>query len=196
MKQISIRQKFVAIAAVFSLTGANSASPSSAASTASPQSLQPSVLEKIAFSNMGKYQLAQVPENCRQVSPRSGVYVRQEPTVYSTALGIVAGGRYVTVEPGGTRNWVPISVPLKGYVFRDFLTSCQSAPPPPSNCRQVSSASGGLNVRQSPSINSAIVGEVVNGRYVTIQNPGANGWVPISVPLQGYVSADYLVYCS
>lgn len=146
---------------------------------------------------MGKYQLAQVvSENCRQVSASSGVYVRREPTVYSTALGIIGGGRYVTVAPGGTTDWVPISAPLKGYVFRNFLTSCQSAPPPPSNCRQVSSASGGLNVRQNPSINSAIVGKVVNRRYVTIQNSGANGWVPISVPLQGYVSADYLTYCS
>lgn len=196
MNQISIGQSSI-IAAVFSLTGATLASSSPVASTAPPQSLQPSTLKETDFPNMGKYQLAQVvSENCRQVSASSGVYVRREPTVYSTALGIIGGGRYVTVAPGGTSNWVPISAPLKGYVFRNFLTSCQSAPPPPSNCRQVSSARGGLSVRQNPSINSAIVGKVVNGRYVTIQNSGANGWVPISVPLQGYVSADYLVYCA
>jgi len=195
MKQISVRQKYVAIAAVFSLSGATFASPSPAAGTVPPQSLQLSALEKTAFPNMGKHQLAQVSASCRQVSARSGVYVRREPTVYSTALGIVATGRYVTVENSSTKNWVPISAPLKGYVFADYLTSCQSSPPPPSNCRQVA-ASGGLYVRQAPSINSAVVGKVVNGRYVTIQNPGANGWVPISVPLRGYVSADYLTYCS
>ncbi|WP_071884109.1 SH3 domain-containing protein [Allocoleopsis franciscana] len=52
----------------------------------------------------------------------------------------------------------------------------------------------GVYVRQSPSINSAVVGVVPNNRNVTIENKGANGWVPISDPLQGYVSAAYLEY--
>lgn len=96
MKQISVGQKFVAMAGVFSLLAATFTSPSPAASTAPPQRLQLSALEKTAFPNMGKYQLAQVADSCRQVAPKSGLYVRQEPTVYSTAVGIVASGRYVS----------------------------------------------------------------------------------------------------
>lgn len=194
MKQLSVGQKSIVIAAVFSLAGATFAISFPAVSTTPSQSLKLSTTEKTPLSNIGRYQLAQVSDSCRQVSARSGVYVRLEPTVYSTALGIIASGRYVTIENGGTKNWVPISAPLKGYVFTDYLTSCQSPPPPPSNCRQISARSG-VYVRREPSINSAVLGVVGNGRYVTIQNPGASGWVPISVPLQGYVSADYLTYC-
>lgn len=186
-------QKSVAVTILLSLSLSTFATPSIAASKATFLGIQPSDPERTPFQNKGKYQLAQVSDNCRQVSARSGLYVRREPTVYSTALGIIASGRYVTIENGGTKNWVPISAPLKGYVFTDYLTSCQS-PPPPSNCRQVS-AWGGVYVRREPSINSAVLGIVANGRYVTIQNPGANGWVTISVPLRGYVSADYLTYC-
>ena len=34
-----------------------------------------------------------------------------------------------------------------------------------------------------------------NCMEVAAKNRGVNGWVPISAPLQGYVSASYLTYC-
>ncbi|HBB34210.1 MAG TPA: hypothetical protein DDZ80_24595 [Cyanobacteria bacterium UBA8803] len=174
--------------------------PSTAASTATSQEIQTPKIT--SFQNEGIYQLAQASDNCRQVAARNGLYVREDPTVYSRALGVIPYERNVTVVENPGRNtvggnpgakWMPISAPLQGYVYAGFLTSCQESPPP-KNCREVS-ARGGLYVRQEPSINSDVVGVVPNGRNVTIENRGANGWVPISAPLQGYVSAAYLTYC-
>jgi uncharacterized protein YgiM (DUF1202 family) len=62
-------------------------------------------------------------------------------------------------------------------------------------CRQVV-ATDGLNVRQSASASSPIVGSVANMQRVTIVNRGAKGWVPISAPVKGYVSVNYLKSCS
>jgi uncharacterized protein YgiM (DUF1202 family) len=175
-------------------------SPSTAASTATTQEIKtPKVT---SFQNKGVYQLAQGSTNCRSVAARNGLYVREDPTVYSRALGIIPYGQNVTVVESRGANtvggnpgakWMPISAPMQGYVYADFLSSCQESPPP-KNCREVSKR-GGAYIRQEPSINSDVVGVVPNGRNVTIENRGANGWVPISVPLQGYVSATYLTYC-
>lgn len=174
---------------------------STAASTATTQEIQ--TPEITSFQNEGVYQLAQGSDNCRSVAARNGLYVREDPTVYSRALGIIPYGRNVTVVESRGANtvggnpgakWMPISAPLQGYVYAGFLSSCQESPAP-KNCREVSQR-GGLYVRREPSTNSAVVGVVPIGRNVTIENRGANGWVPISVPLQGYVSAAYLTYCS
>lgn len=143
------------------------------------------------------YQLAQAPQSsCRKVIAPRGLYVRQEPTSNSKALGIVASERNVTIKNRGASGWVPISAPLEGYVYGGFLGYCQEDAPPPSSCRQVQTSSRALNVRREPTANGTIVGAVANGRRVTIENRGANGWVPITVPLVGYVSSDYLIYCN
>ena len=64
------------------------------------------------------------------------------------------------------------------------------------NCRQVTPNISGLNVRQSPTLTAAVVGVVPGGDNVTLQNRGQNGWVPITEPFDGYVSASYLLYCN
>ena len=75
-------------------------------------------------------------------------------------------------------------------------TPAPSATPPTGDtCRQVV-ATDGLNVRQSPSSSSPIVGSVANMQRVTIVNRGSKGWVPISAPVKGYVSVNYLKSCS
>lgn len=175
--------------------------PATAAGTITTQEIQTPQIT--SFQSEGTYQLAQTSNTCREVSARNGLYVREDPTVYSTALGVLPYGRNVTVVENPGRNvvvgnpgveWMPISAPIRGYVYAGFLSSCQESPPP-NTCREVS-ARGGVYVRQEPSINGDIVGVVPTGRNVTLENRGANGWVPISVPLQGYVSAAYLTYCS
>ena len=202
MKQISNWQKSVTIPSLLLSALTAFVPPSLAASTATPQEIQTSALERTSFQNEGIYQLAQGSDNCREVAARNGLYVREKPTVYSRAIGVIPQGRNVTVveNPGADVvvgnpgiKWMPISAPLQGYVYAGFLSSCQSSPPP-KNCREVSRR-GGLYVRQEPSSNSAVVGVVPNGRNVTIENLGTNGWVPISAPLQGYVSAANLTYC-
>lgn len=61
------------------------------------------------------------------------------------------------------------------------------------NCRRVNTKGGRLFVRSSP--NGRIVGALRDGDYVRIINRGANGWVPVAAPVNGYVYARYLTYC-
>lgn len=139
-------------------------------------------------------QIAQRPYSCNQVIAKRGLYVREQPTVYSEAVGIIAYGRNVEVAGGITNNWVPISAPLKGYVYADWIGNCQAKSPPPSSCRRVV-ANRGIPARQEPSNDSKVVGYISSGRRVILTGRGANGWVPISIPFKGYVPSAQLVYC-
>lgn len=165
-----------------------------AASTTLVQSNYSAALAETPRSESG-YHLAQGADSCRQVIARNGLYVRQAPTVYSRAIGVIQYGRNVTIQPGGDQYWVPISAPLPGYVWANWLTPCDSAYQSPQNCRLVR-ASERVPIREAPSAESTILGTVAGGRRVTIENRGANGWVPISVPLEGYISSAYLSYCA
>jgi uncharacterized protein YgiM (DUF1202 family) len=138
--------------------------------------------------------IAQRPYSCNQVIAQRGLYVREKPTVYSEAVGIIAYGRNVEVAGGITNNWVPISAPLKGYVYADWIGNCQAKSPPPSSCRRVV-ANRGIPARQEPSSDSKVVGYISSGRRVILTGRGANGWVPISIPFKGYVPSAQLVYC-
>jgi uncharacterized protein YgiM (DUF1202 family) len=149
---------------------------------------------KKALAQASKFQLSQASDRCRQVTAERGLYVREKPTVYSTAIGIVAYGRNVEIAGGVTNGWVPISAPLNGYVYADWIGSCQAASPPPSSCRRVISERG-IPARQEPSSDSKIVGYISSGRRVILTGRGTNGWVPISVPFRGYVPSGQLVYC-
>lgn len=64
------------------------------------------------------------------------------------------------------------------------------------DCRRIVGARGGLNIREDASIYSPIVERVENGDRVAIYNRGEDGWVPVFSPQNGYVSANYLAYCS
>ncbi|MBE9191881.1 SH3 domain-containing protein [Gloeocapsopsis crepidinum LEGE 06123] len=153
-----------------------------------------SLIVKKTLASPTEFEIAQRSDSCYQVIAKSGLYVREEPTVYSSAVGIIAYGRNIEVAGGITNNWVPISAPLKGFVYADWIGRCQAASPPPSNCRQVITE-GGIPARQKPSSESEIIGYISSGRRVILTGQGTNGWVPISVPFKGYVSSDQLVYC-
>ncbi len=64
------------------------------------------------------------------------------------------------------------------------------------NCRQVTNRISGLNVRQAPTLTADVIGVVPGGSNITLQNRGQSGWVPITAPFDGYVSAGYLIYCN
>jgi len=167
----------------------------SAPATPAVEGIQPSTPETTTFQNEDVVLLAQARTACRRISNPGGLNVRQQPSTNSPIVGRVANGRNVAIRNQGDNGWVPISAPLRGYVAANYLAYCSSPPPSPRNvCRRVT-ATGGLNVRQQPSINSPIVGRVANRRNVTLQNLGDNGWVRISAPLRGYVATNYLTYC-
>lgn len=61
---------------------------------------------------------------CRQVIVRSGLNVRDEPTVYSDRLTALPTGTHVMVEGPAVDTWTPISEPVDGYVASRFLGDC------------------------------------------------------------------------
>lgn len=160
------------------------------------QEIESSTSETTLQKNQGEYQLA-YSDSCRQIMARNGLYVWQKPNTGSF-VALLDYGQQVTIRNRGKNGWVPISAPVRGYIFNtDYLASCQAAATPPNQnfCRRVV-ANAGIVVRRSPSINAARVGAVSNNRNVLIAERGKNGWIPISLPLIGYVHSKYLGYCS
>ncbi len=196
MKQINGWQQSIAVTPLLSLAVTAFSTHSTAASKAISQDVKPSPPEPISFERKGSYQLAQNTTNCRRVVTRGGnLIVRSSPS--GSIIGSLSNRTLVTIENQTANGWAQISSPVKGYVSAAFLKLC-AEPTPPSNTeipgdnyRRVAAESG-LRVRQEPSINSPIVGSLANEERVTIVNRGANGWVPISSPIKGYVSSAYL----
>jgi uncharacterized protein YgiM (DUF1202 family) len=183
MQEQRIWQKYTRLTSSILLTATVLVAPSFAANTNKTQI-------------QGESLLAQVPDSCRQVIARNGLNVRRQPTANSEAVGIIDSARNVTIQSLGENGWVPITAPIQGYVYGGFLGGCEAATAlPPTNCRQVA-AQRGINVHQVPSTDGESVGVVANGRRVTIESVGTDGWVPITVPLRGYVQAENLAYCS
>ncbi|MEI2582633.1 SH3 domain-containing protein [Scytonema sp. PRP1] len=193
MKKTNIWQRLLAATTLPSLLTITFGFPIAAVQATSLQSSVSPVENGLSWDE-SNVQLAQASGVCRQVSARGGLYVREEPTIDSRALGVVLYERNVTVLDPQPESWVQVSAPVEGYMFSGYLIPCNPVDPEPSNCRQVK-ARNGLVVREEPSINSEQVGVVQRGRNVTIVNLGTDGWVPIQVPLEGYVPANDLTYC-
>ncbi len=189
----SSRLRVILGASLIGLT-ASMATPALAVDT--HKSLNPaSTFAGPTLDPQGQFLLAQALDACRRVVARQGVYVHSQPSVESPALGLIDSQRNVTIQDQGAMGWVPISAPLPGYVLASHLGLCQAAaPPPPDSCRRVI-AQNGVAVSLTPAVGGRIVGEIPFDRRVTIENSGANGWVPISVPLRGYIPASELGYC-
>ncbi len=167
---------------------------------ATPVLATPSAPESISLQNQKETLVAQLAENCRAVSAVGGLRVRQAPSLNAPIVDVLPNGRTVAIENLGRNGWIPISYPVNGYVSANYLNGCPPVPPPttpedpPNTCRRVS-ARGGLFVRRQPNINSPTVGILPNGTSVRIESLGYQGWVPIIFPQNGFVSANYLVYC-
>ncbi|MBE9182493.1 SH3 domain-containing protein [Oculatella sp. LEGE 06141] len=159
----------------------------------------PAFAQETTFPNATEAPTAQTVEECRIVNIDSGgLNVRQQPSLTSSIVGVLADGADVSIENQGYNGWVPITQPFNGFVAAEYLTFCGGigGPAPiPDNCREVD-ASAGLNVRQSPSTNSAVIDVLADSRTVNIANRGTGGWVPLESPVQGYVYGAYLNYCS
>ncbi len=180
----NVWQKSLAITASLSLGVLALSNPS----TAAPETRLP--------QSQSEYQLAQTG-TCRQIEASEMVNIRESPSNDSRVITVLTDEQMVNIINRGSNGWVPIEAPVRGYVESRFLTACMGAIPSAANnsCRKVES-SRGLNVREQPSVNSRAIAGLADEQIVRIENPGSNGWVPITSPVQGYVASNYLTYCS
>jgi uncharacterized protein YcfJ len=204
MQTIAIRHLSIALVTVLCV-GANPLSAPAFAAIASVKQEAPTKPRISPESNPpAKPQVAPQntptpqPDNCRRVttSDRAALNVRATPG--GNIVGTLPDRTLVTIVNRGANGWVPISSPQTGYIFASYLSSCTEPvverPTPTSSCRRVA-AKEGMPVRQNPSLNGAVLGTLIDGQDITIVNRGANGWVPISSPINGYVLAVGLVMC-
>lgn len=192
MKELNGWQQSIAVTPLLSLA-VTVATPSTAVSKPTSPSIKPSPPEIMSLLNHGKFLLAQNSDNCRQIVTRGdNLYVRSSPG--GAIIGSLGNKTLVTIEGRSANGWVQISSPTRGYIAAAYLKLC-AAPVPPSNSSSIYRrvvVGSRLRVRQEPSLNSPIIGSLANGQRVTIVNRGANGWVPISTPVRGYVASGYL----
>ncbi|MBD1940378.1 SH3 domain-containing protein [Microcoleus sp. FACHB-68] len=195
--KMNLWQTSLAVTASLSLSVSTFSIPASAGIT-QPQGSQSAASGQASLQNQGTNQLI-AQANCRRVNTNaSDLNVRSSPN--GPITGSVAKGTLLTVDSVGNDGWVLISSPQKGYVFGQYLGTCDQPVPPNQtsttgdNCRQITSAEA-VSVRQSPSTNSPILGNLANLQRVTIVNRGASGWVPISAPVTGFIPANILIYC-
>ncbi len=193
MKRMNVGPQMVAATLPVVAAAIALASPGAATSTERIYNSSSSPLNA-SSSAEGGMQVAQASGVCRQVTARGGLYVREQPNVYSRAIGAVPYGANVTVLAPQLEGWVPVSAPLQGYMFSVYLAPCNPVSTAPVTCRRVTNMDG-LVVRAQPSIDSERVAFVPRGSNVTIANRGAGGWVPIQVPIEGYISSNGLAYC-
>lgn len=181
---INVWQKSIAITASLSLSLLALPNPSNAAP------------ETTSVRNQSEYQLAQIG-TCRQIEANEGVNIRESPSNDSRVITVLTDEQTVNILNRGSNGWVQIEAPVAGYIESRFLTACTGAIPSAgdSSCRKVES-SGGLNVREKPSVDSRAIARLTDEQIIKIANPGSNGWVPITSPYQGYVASNYLTYCS
>ncbi len=108
------------------------------------------------------------------------------------SLAVTAFATPSTTASKATSEGIKPSAP-EPIAFQDRRGNYQLAQNP-ANCRRVVTNGDVLVVRSSPS--GQIIGSLSNRTLVTIENRGANGWVPISSPIRGYVSSAYLKLCA
>lgn len=139
------------------------------------------------------------PASCRRVNTSGGVALNVRDAPGGDIISTLPDKTLVTIVNRGANGWVPISAPQTGYIFASYLAQCTDpiveTPVLTNSCRRIA-VKEGMTVRQNPSLNGAVLGTLIDGQEISIVNRGANGWVPISSPINGYVLAVGLVMCS
>lgn len=187
-------QQSIAVTPFLPLSVATFATSSTAQSNVIVQGIKPSSPETSLFQEETQFLLSRDSAQCRRVVTQgSHLYIRSSPG--GSIIGSLPNRTLVTLEGSRVKGWVRISSPVKGYVSATYLKLC-AAPIPPTvtlenNVRYVV-ATGGLRVRQSPALNSPILGYLQDGQQVTVVKSGSKGWAQISSPIKGYVAAVYL----
>lgn len=118
--------------------------------------------------------------------------LREEPSLSAKVLGQFPTGTLVEVT-GQHGDWSEVEVNgLSGYMMTRFLSDAQS-----SQTATVRTNSGiGLNVREQPGMDGAILTSVPNGKTVTVTQKGSN-WSRVSVNgVEGFMATQFLRFGS
>lgn len=119
------------------------------------------------------------------------VYLRTDPAVDATTIGLVAGSNRVTITGGGVAGYFPVTVgDLSGWIFGDFL-----APDGGEAGTVIATATDDINLRVAPAWDAASVSVIAAGSMVLPTGRPDNGFIPAQVDgLSGWVPVDYLLY--
>ncbi|MBQ2951930.1 MAG: SH3 domain-containing protein [Clostridia bacterium] len=116
--------------------------------------------------------------------------LRETPSIASKVLGQFPTGTLVEVT-GYHGDWYEVEVNgLSGYMMSRFLTGDLSQ-----QTATVRTNSGiGLNVREEPGMDGAIITSVKNGSTVTVTQKGSN-WCRVAVDgVEGFMATQYLSF--
>lgn len=112
----------------------------------------------------------------------SSLNVRSGPGKTSEVVGTVSEGTVVTAV-AEQEGWRQITAPVSGWVSAQYLQPVPTA--------QFTVTADSLNVRSGPGKTNEAIGTVSTGTVVTaVAQQG--GWMQITSPVSGWVSAQYL----
>lgn len=130
--------------------------------------------------------------------------IRKSPSTNSEVLGYLTNGEIFNIE-GKEGSWYKISAKGKsGYIHGDYVKELGSSSGASSNGGDsldtslsgkkgtVINVSTSLRVRQSPSTNSAIVGNLKGGDSFEIKGKSGNWYYISAKGVTGYVHGDYV----
>ena len=119
------------------------------------------------------------------------VYLRTDPALDATTLGLVPANSRVTITGGGIAGFFPVAVgDLSGWIFGDFLS-----PDGGEAGTVIATATDDINLRVAPAWDAAGVGVVAAGSLVLPTGRPENGFIPAQVDgVSGWLPAAYLAY--
>ena len=122
----------------------------------------------------------------------STVNIRQSASTSAAIIGILPQGTSVNIQ-SSENGFAKVSYDgLTGYVSMDYLKNGGSASGQSTSSQEVKTTTSVLNIRQSASTSSAVIGQIPNGTKVTIQGK-ENGFAKVTYNgVTGYASLTYL----
>ncbi len=125
------------------------------------------------------------------------VHLRERPSTGASSMGLYFTGTKVQCESDPKKAWVMVTIGNQtGYMQSEYLYrgsnpgSVKSKQP----AAVVKNAGSWVNLREAPSLSTAVVGKLYNGDAVTVHGETVNHWYYVkSGNLYGYIMSDYLV---
>ncbi|MCD8485758.1 SH3 domain-containing protein [Desertifilum tharense IPPAS B-1220] len=126
---------------------------------------------------------------CRAASRSTFIYNERSPN--STRVRSLLVDEQVRLADNGLNGWIAIDQPISGFIQTNDLKPCGD--PLEGQCR---ATNRDTFIYDSPSTNATRTRSLLPNETVTLASGGAEGWVMIRSPIQGYVQAATLRPCA